>query len=131
MIGDRYLYDDPICPNIETCTGENGKYYWKILNKKLKNFFNVNFNLRIISQHVYNTEMVNNLYTNINMFSVNKNSYILRSIHDQNNEVGYIRLPITAPSNKPSFCSLFWYYVPNKWIHFSNSFQGRSHIFFH
>lgn len=24
MIGDRYLYDDPICPNIETCTGENG-----------------------------------------------------------------------------------------------------------
>ena len=30
------------------------------------------------------------------MFSVNKNSDILRSVHDQNHLAGYMRLPITA-----------------------------------
>ena len=24
MIGDRFVYDDPICPDIETCKGYNG-----------------------------------------------------------------------------------------------------------
>ena len=25
MIGDRFIYDDPICPDIATCKGYNGK----------------------------------------------------------------------------------------------------------
>ena len=35
------------------------------------------------------------------IFSENKNSDILRNIHDQNHSVGCMRLPITASSNKP------------------------------